>query len=472
MVAPPQSAPPSDNDLVPSGVLLRWSTPADGVHLASLCEAVFCENEPRFVGSKRAQVARLMHGDHPMMAPGDVAIAVDERLRERGENPVVSCVCLVTQDVMYDGVEFKLGRPENVATRREYRRRGLVRRLMDIVHARCEAEGILVLAIAGIHHFYRQFGYEYALSLGGQRTTLISMLPPLKPNTLEPYTLRSATATDTPLIRQLIEDSESKHMVRTLISTSTWLYYLQQPPSKPKNLWDIHVVIDTATLKPCGALAIWSPRWYDAIDVKFIELLRNVPLQIALPSIARQILQLSTPQTAVPPDPLTQIIWSLGPTHRVYDVLNRPGTYPLAAVATPPYAWYVRIPSLARFLMHVAPALERRLAASDCHRNYTGELRVHFYAAPGFRLEFGAGRVVRADEFRVNYTDAKSPVEAANVADARFPPMVFWKCVLGYRSVEEVLHMYPDAGIMRVEAIGLLETLFPKRESCLRGLYM
>lgn len=128
----------------PPGTLLRWSTTADTADIATLCEVVFCE-DPRLAGSKRAQIERLMDGDHPLMSPGDFAIAVDETLRARGECPLVSCIALIKQDVAYEGVEFTLGRPDNVATRKGYRRKGLVRRLMEMVHARCEAEGILML---------------------------------------------------------------------------------------------------------------------------------------------------------------------------------------------------------------------------------------------------------------------------------------------------------------------------------------
>lgn len=79
---------------------------------------------------------------------------------------------------------------------------------------------------------------------------------------------------------------------------------------------------------------------------------------------------------------------------------------------------------------------------------------------------------MRAEDYEIDYTDASAPEEQAAAADAKFPPMVFWKCVMGYRSIEEVLYMYPDAGVLRVETRGLLDVLFPKKESCLRVLPM
>ncbi len=44
-----------------------------------------------------------------------------------------------------------------------------------MVHQRSADEGHLVTAITGIPYFYRQFGYEYALDLGGKRTTYLTL---------------------------------------------------------------------------------------------------------------------------------------------------------------------------------------------------------------------------------------------------------------------------------------------------------
>ncbi len=68
----------------------------------------------------------------------------------------------------YDGITFPVGRPEAVATKVAYRNRGLIRAIFGLLHARCDERGDLAVGITGIYYYYRQFGYEYALDLGGE----------------------------------------------------------------------------------------------------------------------------------------------------------------------------------------------------------------------------------------------------------------------------------------------------------------
>ena len=64
-----------------------------------------------------------------------------------------------------------------VATRPAYRKRGLVRAVFEMAHARSAAKGELVQVITGIPYFYRQFGYEYALDLEGHRLVAAADVP-------------------------------------------------------------------------------------------------------------------------------------------------------------------------------------------------------------------------------------------------------------------------------------------------------
>ena len=82
---------------------------------------------------------------------------------------IVSALCLIPQTWTYDRIVFGVGRPELVATDPRYRRRGLVRAQMDVVHEWSRERGHLVQAITGIPWYYRQFGYEMALALAGGR---------------------------------------------------------------------------------------------------------------------------------------------------------------------------------------------------------------------------------------------------------------------------------------------------------------
>ena len=183
-----------------NGLILRWSTAEDTEKIAQLCSMAFRSkaDEPANEFMLR-WVRRLMRGDHPVMGPGDYGVVEDTSKEGR---PVVACTCLWRHTWEYEGVPFVIGRPEVVASDPAYRNRGLIRALFEMVHARSEAEGHLVQAITGISYFYRQFGYEYALDLGGKRVTYLSLIPKLKDGESEAYTLREATTEDIPLLME------------------------------------------------------------------------------------------------------------------------------------------------------------------------------------------------------------------------------------------------------------------------------
>ncbi len=81
-----------------------------------------------------------------------------------------------------------------------------------------------------------------------------------------------------------------------------------------------------------------------------------------LPSLLRllQTHALTLPAGTPDASPAAKITFALWGSHPVYDVLSQR----ITAALEQPYAWYVRVPDLPLFMRHIAPALERRLAAS------------------------------------------------------------------------------------------------------------
>lgn len=86
------------------------------------------------------------------MGPGDYAIVEDTATRA-----IVSGTCLISYEIEMEGMRLPFGRPEVVFTHPDYRDRGLVRALFELVHARSEAKGHLVQGITGIPFYYRSF---------------------------------------------------------------------------------------------------------------------------------------------------------------------------------------------------------------------------------------------------------------------------------------------------------------------------
>src|SRR5205807_5631383 len=126
----------------------------DTENIAQLCGLVFRDKEdeplnPRMMDNVRQQ----MSGNYPLMEPGDYALIEDTR---KEGNPLVACTCLWRQQWEYEGIAFGVGQPEFVVTHPDYRNRGLIRKLFEMLHARSESEGHLAQAITGILYFYRR----------------------------------------------------------------------------------------------------------------------------------------------------------------------------------------------------------------------------------------------------------------------------------------------------------------------------
>jgi hypothetical protein len=431
------------------GLILRWSTANDTEAIAHLASSVFRDNAESPLNTNLANLIRgLMSGNHPLMGPDGFAVVEDTR---RKEHSIVACTCLWSQTWEYEGILFHFGRPEIVATDPAYRNRGLVRALFRLVHTRSEAEGHLAQAITGIRYFYRQFGYEYALNLGGRSITYTSLIPRAGEGVIEPYTLRDATVDDIPLILDLYNRRKAEYIVSSPLEES-WLRYQLRTWNvlETDDNWHIQIILDT-TGAPQGYLVTPIMRWEQDMAVWDMEVVPGVNLQTMMPPILRAIhaqgLQVPVRTNA---GPLTGISFILGQTHPVYDALGKT----LAPRHIPPYAWYVRVANLPKFIQHIAPALERRLADSILG-GYSGELKLDFYRG-GLRLLFEKGRLVTVENWRPPTWDANE--------DASFPPLVFLQLLFGYRSLDELRYAFPDVRT-KDEVELVLNILFPARPS-------
>ena len=203
-----------------TGLLLRWSSSEDTEELVYLNSMVFRDSADAPPNTNLGNLVReLMSGRHPLMGPRDFAVIEDTR---RAEHRIVACTCFWSQAWEYEGIHIGLGRPELVATDPAYRNRGLVRALFEEIHVRSEAQGDLVQGITGISYFYRQFGYEYALNLGGRSVTNLSLIPQAKGP--EPYLLRDAAEADIPFILALYDRRRRESIVSSPIE-ERWLHY-------------------------------------------------------------------------------------------------------------------------------------------------------------------------------------------------------------------------------------------------------
>lgn len=439
-----------------AGLIARWSTVDDTENLAQLCGKVFRDVEEEPFNPRAAdKIYRLMRGDFPLMSSGDYALVEDTR---KAENPVVACTCLWRYTWEYEGIPFSIGQPEFVATDPAYRRRGLIRALFDLVHARSEAEGHLVQAITGISYFYRQFGYEYALELEGRRITYLPLIPAAPENTPEAYTLRTATPNDIPRIVEIYHLQRSESMVWSVASEHFWRYQMEEgyDPTTSSMQLCTQMLVDAAGDVQGYVLAA-NKRWGSDLAVWALNIAAGVSWQAVIAPLLRglQSYGMQVPVVGSEAGPFREISFVLGSAHPVYDALGQT----FAPFTEPPYAWYVRVPDILAFLRHIAPALEGHLANSAA-AHYTGELKLDLYRG-GLRMVFDKGHLTLLEPWQ--------PPAYKNTADAQCPALVFLQLVFGHRSLDELRYAFPDVQA-RGASEALLKGLFPRKHSWVMSL--
>ena len=205
-----------------NGLILRRSTPADAEPLADFNKMIFREppaTEPdEFVA---AWTRDLLNGSHPTFGADDFTI-----VEEAATGRIVSSMNLISQTWTYDGIPFGVGRPELVGTEPEYRKRGLVRAQFEVMHALSAERGEMVQAITGIPFYYRQFGYEMAMGLGGGRQGNAANVAKLKDGEVEPFRLRAAVEADLPFVLELDAHAARQNLVYCPRDETLWRYEL------------------------------------------------------------------------------------------------------------------------------------------------------------------------------------------------------------------------------------------------------
>jgi hypothetical protein len=386
----------------------------------------------------------LLAGNHPTFDAADFTIVEDTRT-----GAIVSSLNLISQTWSYAGIEFGVGRPELVGTHPDYRRRGLVSAQFEVIHQWSAERGEKVQAITGIPWYYRQFGYEMGLALGGGRLGYRPHISKLKPDEKEPYRVRPAGAADVPFIVKLYQMSIQQQAIACVRPETLWHYELNGKSEKNVNRRELRV-IETAAGEPVGFLAHANGLWGPTLVVTAFELKPDVSWVAVSPSVLRYLKVEGEAYAARDGgEPFDAFGFWLGIDHPVYQAI--PERLPRVR---DPYAWYVRVPDVPDFIRHIAPALERRLAES-VSAGHTGEVKISFYRS-GLRLVLEHGRLADVEPWM--------PMPRAG-GEAAFPDLTFLQLLFGYRSFDELRHAFADCWVETDEARALLQAMFPKQAS-------
>ncbi|MEA2525085.1 MAG: hypothetical protein QOF73_2312 [Thermomicrobiales bacterium] len=432
-------APPYAPRELGDGLLLRSATGADAEALAEF-NAMVHGGPPEVPDVQAAIWTRdLLRGDHPTSPVSDHIVVQDLRTGR-----IVSSCLLISQTWTLGGIPFGVGRPELVGTHPDYRGRGLIGAQFEVLHRRSEERGHLIQALTGIPNFYRRFGYEPALIVPPPRIGFPTSIEELPVGTEEAFRFRPLTDGDLPFVAEMYERSTRRSLVAALRDEMLWRYELTGRDPGSDYCHDLYV-IETADGAPVGLIAYLKRLAEGSLFATLVELREGVPWKESAGPVLRFLRGAAEAIAARDGERLRSFGFVLTPDHP----LRR-----LAASQLPqagrPFAWDVRVGDLTRFLRHLAPVLEGRLAASDL-AGYTGDLRMTFYRS-GLCLEFAEGRLASITPW------LPEPVWQAEVA---FPGQAFLHLVFGSRSLEQLEVAFPDCRIRNDLSRVLFETLFP-----------
>jgi hypothetical protein len=425
------------------GLILRNATIEDTDELA-----IFNSNIHKDPGQEEpnefvdAWVRNLMTKPHPTLKPSDFTVILDTKTGK-----IVSSMNLIPQTWSYGGIEFEVGRPELVGTDPEYRRRGLVREQFNVIHQWSEERGHKMQAITGIPFYYRQFGYEMCMDLGGSRVGYRPHVPKLKDDEKEKFAFRPATLEDIPFISMVYNYVIKRSLIACVRDEVTWKYDIFGKPEKATAAWMIITTREGEALGFClHAKEMWGPN----IQLWGYELKPGVSYLEVTPSLIRYLEKIGLELAKKKGDiELQGYSFGLGGKHPAYDVL--PERMPRMGK---PYAWYIRVPDLPDFLNHIAPVLEKRLAESPAV-GFTGALKLNFYRS-GVRISFEKGVVKGVESY--------NPLSAED-GDVLFPDLTFLQLLVGHTSFAELSDSLPDCDARNDHGRALIKYLFPKKTS-------
>jgi GNAT superfamily N-acetyltransferase len=432
------------------GLVLRTLSenyPSDRARLADFYASINTEDDPEEIKEGLRNWVRDLMDGHPTVTSDDFFVVVDPAKNDL----LVSATLLIPQTWRYEDIEIPVGRPELVATHAEYRNRGLVRALFEAVHERSELLGHHLQVITGIPHFYRQFGYTMAVELGPHVVFSLDSLEAPKPDYKPAFTLRPATFDDIPRMEAWCNGFAQQRLLTDIRIPDQWRYELAGRRVGSFMHTDYQIIVD-AHGQGVGYLALatrqfekWNARCMAYVvgdDSSYLATFQDVMRGVKTWTKARL------------GDGVSTLYFATG-LHETLDRLieNTAGGH----VRKHEYAWYLRVPDLVGFLKTITPVLERRLEGSGAN-GYTGELKIGFLDQRGIRIQFEQGCIANV-----------SAISGKDGYEAEFPWNLFLNVLFGYQTYDEIRHHLADT-YANGKAIVLMETLFPKKRSWLRGL--
>ncbi len=423
---------------------LRWATPADNHQLIDLSFHALDEEDADYPCVK-IFVQDWVAGKFPLLRHEDMTVVEDT-----ATGKIVSAMCLFSETWRYGETPIKVGRPELVMTHEDYRRRGLVRKQFEVIHALSAARGEVMQVITGIPSLYRYFDYELSLELGGGYRIYPPSFPKLADEVKDDYHLRPPTTdADREFIKALHTANTREMLFSMDVPDEIWEFEFDgyTDGSDGKFEW---LLIENKAGEPLGYVIHQHVLWGPAMTISFLGLKPRVGYLNLLPHLLQGLWEIAQRKFVDdsfnhPTDEIRGLYLRLGREHPIYAAIGRD-----VMLKAPPYAWYVRFPDETAYLQAIKPQLEQNLAESAVGAGFTGELKLNFYRR---------GTHLKLEDGRLEISSWQPPDGSAG--HAHFPANSFWSILCGQKTASQLGDEIADCFVSRT-ARALLDCMFPE----------
>jgi len=345
---------------------------------------------------------------------------------------VVSTSGFFPWHLRFAGVELNAVQLEMVLTHPQYRRRGLVHRQIERLHKIVDERGYDLVILWGLPFYYRQFGYSYCVEGLAIRSLSAGRVPD-EPSPASPLRLRPAGLEDIPLLSGFYTRCVAGLDVYLERGQAHWRYLLEAAK--------FPVFLVEGAGGPVGyVIQVKNKRTAHIFESSLPDQETAMALLQRLKKEYDEIL----------------VNWPAGGT--LAGLVRR-----LGSVLTRCTQWEFRIPALPRFLMKIAPVLEKRLAESH-FRSVTTDFVLNLFTQACL-IRIVKGRV--AETKVLGFVDTSMGAEGGTL---NIPPDAWIRLLFGDRDLDQLYDSWPDV-VVRPADKGLVNALFPKMEAYLYTPY-
>lgn len=385
----------------------------------------------KFNNPQEGATCNILLRHHPGVNRQEFQLVEDERT-----GGFVSTTCLIPWQCGYEGITLKAAMLEMVLSHPAYRKAGLVKlqvgRFLKIV----EDAGYDLSIIWGIPYYYRQFGYAYCINGNTADVLPLRHIPDAAGAHGAAYSLRKATTNDVQELTEYYAAAARNQAFHVKRDAAHWHYLI--------NYSKIPAWLVVNNLN--GATEGYIVYHNDGGRIHIAEngiVSRDVGMAVLqlLKREAKKDISISWPENNI----LVKLARSFG------------------SVSQQPGQWLLRIRDIPEFLIKIGPALEKRLAASECS-GVSQELIINLFRQ-AYIMEFKEGKL--AGVKGIGFKDASM---GADGGDLCIPPDAFVRLVFGFRTLEQLTDAWPDI-VVKPESRYLLETLFPTMTSYINTAY-